>query len=90
MDGGRDECVASGEPWGVSTWAAITDDGGAENAADGAPTCALDSGAIGANDANCLPCGPRDTTDLEQPASIPSTARNTPTDRRPLIHLLSH
>ena len=82
------------DPCGVSTWAAIKDDAGAEYAANGAPTCALDSGALGASG---LPCGGRETADrsdlVEQPASIPSatsTAVTAPADRRPLIHLLSH
>ena len=62
---------------------------------EGAPTCALDNGATddALNDSDDNPGNSDDVRDpsafglapLEQPASIPNTARLTPAHRRPRI-----
>jgi hypothetical protein len=63
------------------------DDGG--RVAEGAPVCTPDVEATDPrNDAGDVPRDPDDSAPLEQPASIPSTARLTPAHRRPRISLL--
>ncbi len=54
------------------------------------PVCTLDAEATDdlLNDPGDVPRDPDDLALLEQPASIPSTARLTPAHRRPRISLL--
>jgi hypothetical protein len=66
-----------------------TDDAGGR-VDDGAPACTLDDDATddAFNEPSDAPDEPDDLALLEQPASIPSTARLTPARRRPRISLL--
>ncbi len=85
------QCATDGVDGTAATDAiGAIDDGG--RVAEGAPVCTPDVEATDdpRNDAGNVPRGPDDLALLEQPASIPSTARLTPAHRRPRIVLLWH